>query len=43
MNDGYYRQDYFGRLKTKGFAKQLQQKYDPEGFFVTRTGGFKMD
>lgn len=41
-NDGYYRQDYFGRLRTTDFARSVRDQYDPEGFFATRTGGFKM-
>lgn len=41
-NDGYYRQDYFGRLRTADFARAVREQYDPNGFFVQRTGGFKM-
>jgi hypothetical protein len=41
-NDGYFRQDYFGRLRTADFARSVRDRYDPEGFFATRTGGFKM-
>ena len=41
-NDGYYRQDYFGRLRTADFARSVRDRYDPEGFFAARTGGFKM-
>ncbi|KAF2275893.1 FAD-binding domain-containing protein [Westerdykella ornata] len=41
-NDGYYRQDYFGRLRTADFARRVRDRYDPEGFFATRTGGFKL-
>jgi hypothetical protein len=41
-NDGYYRQDYFGRLRTADFARSVRDAYDPKGFFAKRTGGFKM-
>lgn len=41
-NDGYFRQDYFGRLRTVDFARSVQERYDPNGFFAERTGGFKM-
>lgn len=41
-NDGYFRQDYFGRLRTVDFARGVQERYDPNGFFAERTGGFKM-
>jgi hypothetical protein len=41
-NDGYYRQDYFGRLRTANFARTVRDQYDPAGFFAERTGGFKM-
>ncbi|KAF2270975.1 FAD-binding domain-containing protein [Lojkania enalia] len=42
MNDGYFRQDYFGRLRTVDFARSVRERYDPQGFFAGRTGGFKM-
>ena len=42
MNDGYFRQDYFGRLRTADYARKVRSLYDPELFFTTRTGGFKM-
>jgi hypothetical protein len=41
-NNGYYRQDYFGRLRTADFARTVRDQYDPDGFFAGRTGGFKM-
>ncbi|KAK7430977.1 hypothetical protein QQZ08_002507 [Neonectria magnoliae] len=43
MNDGYYSQDYFGRLRPKNqeLAKKVAAKVDPEGLFRNRTGGFK--
>jgi hypothetical protein len=41
-NDGYYRQDYFGRLRTADFARSVRDRYDPGGFFASRTGGFKL-
>lgn len=41
-NDGYYRQDYFGRLRTADFARTVRDQYDPSGFFQRRTGGFKV-
>jgi len=42
MNDAYFRQDYFGRLRTRDFARRVRDQYDPEGFFATRTGGWKI-
>jgi hypothetical protein len=41
-NDGYYRQDYFGRLRTADLARAVRDQYDPSGFFQSRTGGFKL-
>lgn len=43
MNYGFYRQDYFGRLKPENaaFARQVAQEVDPHGFFWKRTGGFR--
>ncbi|KAF2110068.1 hypothetical protein BDV96DRAFT_651221 [Lophiotrema nucula] len=43
MNDGYFRQDYFGRLRTQDFARETASTYDPNGFWATRTGGFKIN
>ncbi|KKA20781.1 FAD dependent oxidoreductase [Rasamsonia emersonii CBS 393.64] len=43
MNDAYFRQDYWGRIRTKEQALQTRLKYDPEGFFQKRTsGGFRL-
>jgi hypothetical protein len=43
MNYGFYRADYWGRLRpeSRAFAKQVAAKYDPDGFFRDRTGGWK--
>ncbi|KAL2258814.1 hypothetical protein VTK26DRAFT_7730 [Humicola hyalothermophila] len=43
MNYGFYRQDYFGRLKPemRALAKRVAEEVDPEGVFRTRTGGWK--
>lgn len=43
MNYGFYRQDYFGRLKPENaaFARRVAQEVDPKGFFWKRTGGFR--
>ena len=43
MNYGFYRQDYFGRLKPemRALAKRVATEVDPEGVFRTRTGGWK--
>jgi len=41
-NDGYYRQDYFGRLRTADFARTVRDQVDPKGFFAGRTGGYKL-
>ncbi|KAJ9313558.1 CAZyme family AA7 [Paecilomyces variotii] len=44
MNDAYYRQDYWGRVRTKETALQTRLKYDPDGFFQKRTsGGFRLN
>ncbi|KAK7189489.1 FAD binding domain-containing protein [Paraphaeosphaeria sporulosa] len=40
-NDAYYRQDYFGRLRTADFARTVRDAVDPSGFFASRTGGWK--
>ena len=42
MNDCYYRQDYFSRIRTADFARSVRDQYDPHGFFRDRTIGFKM-
>ncbi|KAH6651527.1 hypothetical protein BKA67DRAFT_537395 [Truncatella angustata] len=43
MNYGFYRQDYFGRLKPENaeFARKVAAEVDPTGFFRDRTGGFR--
>ncbi|KAK8098359.1 FAD-binding domain-containing protein [Apiospora kogelbergensis] len=43
MNYGFYRQDYFGRLKPEmaKFAADVATSVDPTGFFRDRTGGFR--
>ncbi|KAI8623851.1 FAD-binding domain-containing protein [Xylariaceae sp. FL1651] len=43
MNYGFYREDYWGRLRpeSRAFAQQVAAKYDPDGFFRDRTGGWK--
>ncbi|KAM7205157.1 hypothetical protein V8F20_003294 [Naviculisporaceae sp. PSN 640] len=43
MNYGFYRQDYFGRLKpeSRALAKSVAERVDPNGLFRTRTGGWK--
>lgn len=43
MNYGFYRQDYFGRLKPENaaFARQVAAQVDPDGLFRDRTGGFR--
>ncbi|KAI0429739.1 FAD binding domain-containing protein [Xylaria sp. FL1042] len=44
QNDGFYPQDYFGRLKPEklALARRVQAEVDPNGFWKTRTGGFKI-
>ncbi|RDW57061.1 hypothetical protein BP6252_13876 [Coleophoma cylindrospora] len=44
MNDANYQQDYWGRLRPEKltYAQEVRDKYDPEGFFRDRTGGFKL-
>ncbi|OAL56655.1 FAD-binding domain-containing protein [Pyrenochaeta sp. DS3sAY3a] len=42
MNDCYFRQDYFGRLRTADFARGVRDAYDPTGFFRDRTKGWRM-
>lgn len=43
MNDGYYRQDVFGRLRPaqRSLAQSVAAQVDPQGMWRTRTGGFK--
>ena len=43
MNDGYYRQDIFGRLHPakRELAKEVAASVDPQGMWKERTGGFK--
>jgi hypothetical protein len=43
MNYGFFRQDYFGRLKpeSRALAKRVQEEVDPDGLFRTRTGGWR--
>lgn len=43
MNYGFFRQDYFGRLKpeNRALAKRVQEEVDPAGLFQTRTGGWR--
>jgi hypothetical protein len=43
MNYGFYRQDYFGRLKpeSRAVARRVSESVDPKGFFRDRTGGWK--
>jgi hypothetical protein len=42
MNDAYFRQDYWGRLKpeTTQRFKAIQERYDPLGILSARTQGF---
>lgn len=44
MNDGFYPQDYFGRLRPEKLqlAQKVQAEVDPDGFWKDRTGGFKI-
>ncbi|KAI0179553.1 hypothetical protein GGR52DRAFT_536603 [Hypoxylon sp. FL1284] len=44
MNDGFYPQDYFGRLRPEKLqlAQKVQADVDPDGFWKERTGGFKI-
>lgn len=42
MNDCYFRQDYFARLRTADFARGVRDRYDPDGFFRDRTKGWRM-
>ncbi|KAF2267749.1 FAD-binding domain-containing protein [Lojkania enalia] len=43
MNYGFFRQDYFARLRPemRGLAHEVSERVDPEGMFRTRTGGWK--
>ena len=43
MNDANWQQDFFGRIRaeTRTFLKAVRAKYDSDGFFTRRTGGFK--
>ncbi|KAF2279122.1 FAD-binding domain-containing protein [Westerdykella ornata] len=42
-NYGFYRQDYFGRLRpeNRALARRVAQEVDPNGLFRTRTGGWR--
>ncbi|KAF2142885.1 uncharacterized protein K452DRAFT_225838 [Aplosporella prunicola CBS 121167] len=43
MNDGYFRQDYWGRLGQTEWARAVRDRYDPHTFWTERTpGGFKL-
>ncbi|KAI0099404.1 FAD binding domain-containing protein [Daldinia grandis] len=44
MNDCFYPQDYFGRLRPEKLqlAQTVQSQVDPDGFWNERTGGFKI-
>ncbi|KAB8213385.1 FAD dependent oxidoreductase [Aspergillus novoparasiticus] len=39
LNDINSRQDYWGRVDTKPKAIEAKEKYDPYGFFTSRTSG----
>lgn len=43
MNDAYFRQDFWGRMKpeSRERAARAAAEVDPEGMFRSRTGGFK--
>jgi hypothetical protein len=43
MNYGFYRQDYWGRLKaaSRELAREVAERVDPGGLFRARTGGWK--
>jgi len=43
MNYGFYREDYWARLRpeSRALAHSVSLDVDPSGFFRTRTGGWK--
>lgn len=43
LNDVYYRQDYFGRVKPerRELAKRVVSEVDPKGWWGSRTGGVR--
>jgi hypothetical protein len=43
MNYGFYRQDYWGRLRpeSRALARRVAESVDPNGLFRVRTGGWK--
>ncbi|KAI0539966.1 hypothetical protein GGR58DRAFT_194095 [Xylaria digitata] len=43
MNYGFSRVDYWNRLRpeSRAFAREVSAKYDPDGLFRNRTGGWK--
>ena len=43
MSYGFYRQDYFARLKSenRALARAVAESVDPQGMFRERTGGWK--
>lgn len=44
MNDAYFREDVFGRLRPdrRALAARVRHEVDPYGLWANRTGGFKM-
>jgi FAD/FMN-containing dehydrogenase len=42
MNDAYFRQDYWGRLKSSNAQahRETKRRFDPDGIFGKRTKGF---
>ncbi|OCK81723.1 FAD-binding domain-containing protein [Lepidopterella palustris CBS 459.81] len=42
MNYGYWREDYFGWLRTREFPRGVRKRFDLGYFFKARTWGFKM-
>ncbi|KAK3314372.1 hypothetical protein B0H66DRAFT_523882 [Apodospora peruviana] len=43
MNYGFFREDYFARLRpeSRALARQVAASVDPDGLFRSRTGGWK--
>jgi hypothetical protein len=42
MNDAYFKQDYWGRSRERGFVQSVQKAVDPGGFWASRLAGWKL-
>jgi hypothetical protein len=42
MNDAYFRQDYWGRLKDASVYRRTKNKYDGQSYLQEKTKGFRI-